>query len=199
VFCSTTANHEWTTFPQIIAYTPVIHELVSSTVRTGDRWLNLQVGDALAVPSNVRITTTPTLTGPAGRAVEIRATSGADVGAGGAVYRSDPLRRPGVYSLQLGARRFPVAVNVPDTEADVRTLPDAVIKESLGGIDLALLGPELPPDAALNDNGNDLSWAFMLAVLALLAVECVMAMQFGHYRRTVAVPTEPEAAGAKAV
>ena len=37
--------------------------------------------------------------------------------------------------------------------------------------------------AAAADTGNDLSWAFMLAVFALLAVECFMAMRFGHHRR----------------
>jgi hypothetical protein len=90
----------------------------------------------------------------------------------------------------MGVRQAPVAVNVPVGEADVRTVPDAGIKEALGGIDVALLGPELPPDAALSDSGNDLSWAFMLLVLGLLAVECIMAMHFGHYRRAAAVPTE---------
>jgi hypothetical protein len=90
----------------------------------------------------------------------------------------------------MGTRTAPVAVNVPAGEADVRTVPDASVKEALGNIDLALLGPELPPDAALSDTGNDLSWAFMLLVLGLLAVECIMAMHFGHYRRAAPAPTE---------
>jgi hypothetical protein len=195
IFCTTSANQDWTTFPGNLSYVTVMHELLTSTVRTGDWWLNLRVGDAVQIPPGVRLTATPTLTDPAGRAVEIRATSGADAGPTGALYKSDPLRRPGVYSLQVGTRRIPVAVNVPDDEADVRTLPDAAIKESLGGVDVALLGPELPPDAALNDTGNDLSWAFMLAVLGLLAVECVMAMRFGHYRRAAQVPAETAVAG----
>jgi hypothetical protein len=195
IFCTTSANQDWTTFPGNLSYVTVVHELLTSTVRTGDWWLNLHVGDALAVPPGVRLSATPTLSDPAGRAVEIRATTGADAGPSAAVYRSDLLRRPGVYALQIGTKRIPVAVNVPDDEADVRTLPDAGIKESLGGIDVALLGPELPPDAALNDTGNDLSWAFMLAVLGLLAVECVMAMRFGHYRRTTQVPADAAVTG----
>jgi hypothetical protein len=195
VFCTTSANDQWTTLPSNISFVTIVHELFTSTVRTGDWWLNLQVGDALAIPPGVRLSATPTLSDPAGRAVEIRATGGVDAGPSGAVYRSDPLRRPGVYSLQIATKRIPVAVNVPDNEADVRTLPDAAIKESLGGIDLQLFGHELPPDALQADAGNDLSWTFMLAVLALLAVECVMAMRFGHYRRTTQVPAEA-AAGA---
>jgi hypothetical protein len=94
----------------------------------------------------------------------------------------------------MGSRQAPVAVNVPATEADVRTVPDTAIRESLGGIDLSLLGPDLPSDTAVADSGNDLSWAFMAVVLALLAVECIMAMHFGHYRRAAAVPTEAAAA-----
>jgi hypothetical protein len=187
VFCSTTANAEWTTFPGSLSYAPVVHEVLSSTVRTGDWWLNLAVGEALTVPPSVRLTASPVLTDPAGRSVEVRATQ---VDGGATVYRSDPLRRPGVYSLQIGTRRLPVAANVPAAEADVRTIPDASIKESLGGIDLALLGAELPADAALADSGNDLSWVFMFAVLALLGVECLLAMHFGHYRRAAPVPDQ---------
>jgi Beta-galactosidase trimerisation domain len=190
VFCSTTANDEWTRFPSNLSYTAVMHELVSSTVRTGDWWLNLAVGQPLAIPPAVRLTATPTLTDPAGRAVEVRAVSQEGV----TVYRTDALRRPGIYALQMGTRQAPVAVNVPPEEADVRVMPDAAVREALGGIELALLGPELPADAALDDTGNDLSWVFMLLVLGLLAVECIMAMHFGHYRRAAPVPTE--AAGA---
>jgi hypothetical protein len=93
-----------------------------------------------------------------------------------------------VYALQAGTRTFPVAVNVPPGEADVRTLPDEGIREALGGVEVATLGPELPPDAATSESGNDLSWAFMLLVLGLLGVECLMAMHFGHYRRAAPVP-----------
>lgn len=181
VFCSTSANADWTTFPSNIAYTSAIHEMLSSGVRTGDWWLNLSVGDALTVPSSIRLPAPPTLTDPASRPIGIRATQ---LDGGGAVYRSDPLKRPGVYSLQLGTRRIPVAVNVPAAEADVRTIPDQAIRQALGGIELATLGPELPEEAAVADAGNDLSWVFMLLVLGLLGVECIMAMHFGHYRRT---------------
>jgi hypothetical protein len=108
------------------------------------------------------------------------------------VYKSGPLRRPGVYTLRAGLRTTPVAVNVPAAaEADVRTVAPDAIREALGGIDLALLGPELPVDVAAGESGNDLSWAFMLAVLGLLGLECLMAMHFGHYRRV----TPPAAGG----
>jgi hypothetical protein len=36
--------------------------------------------------------------------------------------------------------------------------------------------------------GNDLGWTLMMLVLMLAAVECYLAMRFGHYRRAVAQP-----------
>ena len=198
LFCSTSAGQEWTTFPSTLAYVSAMHELLSSSIRTGDWWLNLEVGRPLTIPPAVRLPAPPTLTDPAGRPVEVRATTAADTG-GATVYRTDPLRRPGVYTLTLGTRSVPVAVNVPAAaEADVRTLPGEAIREAIGGIDVALLGPDLPADAALSDTGNDLSWTFMLLVLALLGVECVMAMHFGHYRRAAAAaaPAAPAAQAA---
>jgi hypothetical protein len=191
VFCSTSANADWTTFPSNLSYTSAIHEMLSSGIRTGDWWLNLSVGEALTLPPSIRLPAPPRLRDPAGRPVEIRATQ-AD--GGGTVYRSDPLKRPGVYSLQLGTKRVPVAVNVPASEADIRTIPDASIRQALGGIELATLGPELPEEAAVADAGNDLSWVFMVLVLGLLGVECVMAMHFGHYRRAASLPSDSAAA-----
>lgn len=188
VFCSTSVGQEWTTFPGNLSYISAMHELLSSSVRTGDWWLNLDVGEPLTIPPAVRLPAPPTLTDPAGRPVEVRATQ-VDGSGGGAttVYKTNPLRRPGVYTLQAGLRTTPVAVNVPAAaEADVRTVPSDAIREALGGIELTLLGPELPVDVVAGDSGNDLSWAFMLAVLALLGLECVMAMHFGHYRRVTA-------------
>jgi hypothetical protein len=197
VFCSTSAGQEWTSFPANFSYVSVMHELLSSSIRTGDWWLNLTVGESLTIPPAVRLPAAPTLTDPAGRPVEVRAgaaPAGDGAASGPTVYRTDPLRRPGVYTLNMGTRQLPVAVNVPAAaEADVRTVPPEAIREALGGIDLTQLGPDLPPDAALADTGNDLSWTFMLLVLGLLAVECVMAMHFGHYRRTAPAAAEPAA------
>jgi hypothetical protein len=74
-------------------------------------------------------------------------------------------------------------VNVPADEADVRTLDDAAIKKALGDIDLALESDQLPAEPVSADAGNDYGWSVMAIVLGLVAVECFMAMRFGHYRR----------------
>jgi hypothetical protein len=181
IFVSTTANQEWTTLPPKPVYVPLVHELLAGSVRTGDSWLNRIVGQPLEIPGTVRLSATPTLLDPAKNPVVIEASEGAG---GATVYRSRPLTRPGVYALSTGAGTLPVAVNVPPDEADVRTLPPEAIRTALGGIDVAMRGSDVPALAAAAQTGNDLSWAFMLAVFALLAVECFMAMRFGHHRRT---------------
>ena len=181
VFVSTTANAEWTSLPAKVVYVSLVHELLSGSVRTGDAWLNLTVGQPLEVPQTVRLSAAPTLLDPAKNPVVVEA---ATTSGGATVYRSRPLGKPGVYTLSLGNGTVPVAVNVPADEADVRTLPAEAIKSALGGIELAMRGSDVPAQAAAAEAGNDLSWAFMLAVFVLLAVECFMAMRFGHHRRT---------------
>jgi hypothetical protein len=180
VFVSTTANAEWTTLPSKPVYVALVHELLSGSVRTGDAWLNRTVGQPLEIPAAVRLSATPTLLDPAKNPVVIEASEGPG---GVTVYRSRPLVRPGVYTLSTGSGNLPVAVNVPRDEADVRTLPQEAIRGALGGIELTMRGAEVPAVTAAADTGNDLSWAFMLAVFALLAAECFMAMRFGHHRR----------------
>ena len=78
---------------------------------------------------------------------------------------------------------MPVSVNVPPDEADVRTVDNAAVKKALGDIDLALESDQLPPEPVSAAAGNDYGWSLMVIVLALVAVECVMAMRFGHSRR----------------
>jgi len=181
VFVSTTADHAWTTLTAKQVYVPLMHELLAGSVRTGDGWMNLVVGQPLEVPTTVRMPATPTLTDPAKNPVVMEAS---DAGNGQTVYRSRPLARPGVYTLNTGNGTFPVAVNVPSDEADVRTLADEAVRKALGDIEMTTRGADAPAVTAAQESGNDLSWAFMAAVFGLLAVECFMAMRFGHYRRT---------------
>jgi hypothetical protein len=159
----------------------LVHELLSGSVRTGDAWLNRVAGQSLEIPATVRLSAAPTLLDPAKNPVVIEAS---EAEGGATVYRSRPLTRPGVYTLSTGSGNLPVAVNVPPDEADVRTLPQEAIRSALGGIELTMRGPDVPATAVAAETGNDLSWAFMLAVFALLAVECFMAMRFGHHRRS---------------
>ena len=45
IFCSTTANRDWTDFADKIAYLEVVQELLGGSVKTGDWWMNQTVGE----------------------------------------------------------------------------------------------------------------------------------------------------------
>ena len=74
-------------------------------------------------------------------------------------------------------------LGIPADEADIRLLPAETIRSALGGIEIQLFTDELPTSALVRDDANDFGWIIMTLVLALVAVECFMAMSFGHYRR----------------
>jgi Mg-chelatase subunit ChlD len=183
VFVATAAdaNPEWSFLPAKPAYVALVHELLAGGVNPGDRWLNLGVGESLQVPLGVRLNTAPILTDPDRREISVEQTTDPT---GRPVYGSQPLTTPGLYRLDAGSQSFPVVVNVPADEADVRTIDGAGIRKALGGIPMELHDERLAVEqAATKDEGNDYGWSVMLIVLALACAEAFLAMRFGHYRR----------------
>ncbi len=181
VFFSTSAGPEWTSFPAKPAYVTLMHEMLGGSVTSGDAWLNRTVGQAIELPTSIQVSGQPTLTDPAQKSIVL--TPGA---VGSAVaFRSEPLTRPGIYTLNVGTRTLPVAVDVPSDEADVRTLDNPAIKSALGNVEVELLQDQLPPEAVSTQAGNDFGWSVMLIVLIMVGLECFLAMQFGHTRRVL--------------
>jgi hypothetical protein len=43
---------------------------------------------------------------------------------------------------------------------------------------------QLPVIVDATKAGNDFGWILMVGVLGLVGTECLLAMRFGHYRRT---------------
>ncbi|HSU66066.1 MAG TPA: BatA domain-containing protein [Tepidisphaeraceae bacterium] len=186
IWVSTTANDEWTDFPAHVAYMPLMQELLAHSVKSGTYWLNLEVGQPLVVPPTVRMTALPTLLDPDKKPVVLESETTNDPANGQptTVYRSTPLNAPGVYSLSLGTATIPIAVNIPASEADVRTINDQQVRHALGDIDMTLEGDQPPSEAAVAQAGRDWGWHIMVVVLALLGLEAFMAMRFGHWRPT---------------
>jgi hypothetical protein len=183
IFVSTTANADWTTFPAKPAYVSLIHELLIGTIDPGSAWMNLAVGDVLHVPTTLGLSAAPTLVDPQQKELPVFAVTGSD---GQTSYQSKPLGAPGVYHLSTGSGAYPIAVNVPADEADVRTLPVGALRKAMGDIGLTVHGDQIVAESAVQANaGRDLGWAIMFAVLMLAAFECFVAMRFGHHRRTV--------------
>jgi hypothetical protein len=181
VMVATTANGEWNNLIFKPAYVALIHELLSGTVDVGDRWMNLTVGQALEIPSGLKLTSPPVLTDPLKKPIPIDTIQPQ---AGALFYRSKPLEKPGVYLLNTGSSVLPIAVNVPADEADIRALPQDAMRKALGDIDAVFFGDTVPAYALSRDDSNDLGWSVMMIVLALVIAECFMAMTFGHYRRS---------------
>jgi hypothetical protein len=196
VFFATSASpgspsNIWTGFPAKSAYVELMNEILSGGVRAGDYWMNLTVGQSLQIPAEVKLTGAPELHDDANVSILIDPVAEKDPITGAErtdrplVYRSRPLSKPGVYSLNLGTGTVPVAVNVPARdEADIRTLGNEEVRKSLGDIQMTLANDEIPSEASLSRTGNDWGGPILLAVLAMLAVEGFMAMSFGHYRRS---------------
>jgi hypothetical protein len=188
VFYATSAdpNSEWTTFMAHQAYPALMHMLLLGTVSNGDDWMNITVEQRLTIPPWIQLTAAPVLRDSAQTEYPLQQETEED---GQAVYRSKPpgqvgaLSKPGIYILTTGTGNYKVAVNVPSDQADVRTIDDAAVKRALGDIDVHLEGDSVPVDIARPDQGKEMGWAIMVGVLALLAMECVLAMRFGHHRR----------------
>jgi hypothetical protein len=180
VFVSTTANADWTTLPAKPVYVTLVHELLSGSVRTGDDWMNRKVGEQVEIPGWIKTTQRPMLSDAARREVPIEQSNSAG---GQSVWRSAPILRPGVYTLATGERTYPIAVNVPAEEADIRTLDPAAVKAALGDINMDVFSDQPAAEASHSDPGRDFGWSLMVMVLGLVAAECFMAMRFGHYRR----------------
>jgi hypothetical protein len=175
VFISTSANAEWTSLPVKPAYITLMHELVAGTVSSGDGWMNLGVGQSLELPASIPITNAPTLKDPQQQDILLQPPSGSV-----ATYHSQPLVRPGVYTLSTGVRTYPISVNVPSDAADIRAVDGTAIRHALGDVEVDLEADQLPPVQASEIAGNDFGWSVMTIVLALLATESLLAKRFGH-------------------
>jgi hypothetical protein len=170
----------WTTLPAKPNYVALMHELLAGNVTAGDGWVNKIVGESLEIPPTIQLTGVPVLKDPQQAEIVMDQIQAPD---GRSVYHSRPLDKPGVYMLSTGNRTIPVAVNVPDDEADIRPMDAPAIKKALGDIDLLQLDDQLPPEDETHQPSNDFGWSVMAIVLALVGFECFLAMRFGHYRR----------------
>ncbi|HEY0008715.1 MAG TPA: hypothetical protein VGB55_08330, partial [Tepidisphaeraceae bacterium] len=185
VFFASTADAEWTSFPAKPAYVALMHEIIASTVAGSERWMNIEVGQPIEVPTTIRQSGTPAVRDPITSAdTPLTPVTRPD---GSLVYRSAPIQTPGVWWVINGESSTPVSVNVPNNEADIRPLAPEAMSAALGNIEMQNFGDILPDESAGRvDEGNDFGWSIMLIVLALLGVEAFMAMRFGHYRRPLA-------------
>lgn len=189
VFYATSAdpNAEWTTFMPHPAYPALMHMLLLGTTSSGDSWMNLIVGQPLMIPPSIQLGEQPVLKDVNQTEIPLELDTISDpksIYTGQSAYVSKPITKPGIYYLSTGTDNFKIAVNVPaKEEADVRTIDDAGVRKALGDINMQMEGDSVPAEVVQADQGKDLGWSVMVALLALLATECWLAMRFGHHRR----------------
>jgi hypothetical protein len=181
VFFSTTANPEWNSLMPKPVFVVLIHEILAGSVGAADRWMNLTVGDSLAVPQSLGLTAAPTFFDSTKNPVPMEAVT--DQTGVTSYHSAKPMIHPGLYALNIGSRTIPIAVNVPSNEADVRVISADAIKKAMGDIDLAMEDDSLSIAGLKIDSGNDWSWHFMAMVLLFAGLECFLAMHFGHFKR----------------
>src|SRR5206468_1459694 len=116
-------------------------ELLSGTISAGDAWMNLTVGESLRVPPSLQLGAAPVLKDPQQVDVVIEQSTAPS---GEALYHSRPLLKPGIYFLVTGNTKYPIAVNVPAEEADIRTVDSSALRKSLGDVDIAFERDQLP-------------------------------------------------------
>ena len=191
---TTTANSDWNTLPLKPCYLELLHEMLAGTIDIGDRWMNVEVGECVQVPSILGVRGEPKLTDSSDKPLAMQTVNTPD---GRAVYRSMPILHPGLYKMFYETANGPdvryIAVNVPADQADISLLPKAAVKKALGDIDLEMLEDATPLAGLARRDGRDLGWFVMVLVLLLAGVESFMAMHFGHYRRKAALA--PSAGG----
>ena len=109
--------------------------------------MNRTVGQTIELPPTLKLTAAPTLTDASQNPIPLQSQTADNA----TTYRTEPISKPGVYTLNTGVSRLPIVVNVPNDEADIRTLDNAAIKRALGDIDLATLADQPPPDSLAVD------------------------------------------------
>lgn len=120
-----------------------------------------------------------TLTGPDGQTAAIQPTE-----AGGErVARCGLPELPGFHQLKYDKQAEPimVAVNVDPVESDVATLAPDALRDALAGVPVRVLaGRDLLTEIEQARTGKQLWKTFMLAALAVLLVEALLAWYFSR-------------------
>ncbi len=212
---TTSLNTDWTVWPKLGSYLPLMQELLRLAIAGRLREQSAVVGDALeeyllAVgQKDARVHTPDRKTHDARTQLTEEAS----------VFRWTNTDASGLYRVTIGAdpQEHLFAVNVPATvpgqrasesdftkpRCDVALLKSAYpgwrlqVVTDPGKVDRSLAaGPEettsvVEPAPGKGKNGPFIAWCLLLAVLVLLLVEVVLAWHFGHYSAAGAAGSPP--------
>lgn len=177
VWCTTSANMEWTNLPAKGDFVTLCMSLLRQAAPESAPERNLIAGDEFIHVTDGAAAVSCTLRTPEGR------IQTPDMAAGGRGLRLNfgRLAETGWYLLDEPAQQGPVAVNTQPLESDLRRLDRTEIERQLAcefeWVDAAPGAGPLAPS-----QGQGASSALLYAALLLLLVEPMVAMAFGYHR-----------------
>jgi hypothetical protein len=215
VLVTSTLNMDWNSWPGSPSFGAMMQELTRYAVSGRLRDRHTVVGGMLEefLPGSVELDAAVVLPGQEHAAPRKVRTQGVeDV----QVFRWTDTDQSGIYRMTVGQdpHEYLFAVNVPATtpgqrgsESDLARLDKDKLQEAYPGLDFQLVralgdvrhtGGPLPGEAEVvrNPIGPAIAHYLLLAVLALLLVEVVLAWVFGHYSAVAGAIGEPAPTGA---
>ena len=179
VFCTTTADMDWTNLPAKGDYVSLVRQIVSFLSPSRMNRRNLTVGESIRARLTPAQSSMPIkFSTDDGTSVAGRLVPDGD----GLAVVSDPLSKSGVVTLSIGPSTTQSAVNVAARDSDLRTV-DA--REMEGWIDRRFTfvsHPGAVVDQERQTPHHELSRLALCAVLVLLVCESWIAMRFGSQR-----------------
>ncbi len=189
---TTAADLDWSDLPRVMIV-PLMHETVYYATRQEPGRANLTPFEAYERDLSDTVVDVDVSTPAGGRvkAAIIAAERGArvlfrDTGDPG-LYRAE-FRLPGSSAIDAGTRGFAehFAVNVDAREGDIRRISGDEVVSRYSGIDLTCATTFGGEGAGSEDgSGNEFWKPLAFLVLALLAIEMLIARRFGDYSRKV--------------
>lgn len=180
VVAASGATTEWNTLPMKPLFLPLLHQLVAYLAAGAEGAGNGRVGEALARPLPLAEASKPvTVTNPAGARTTLKPV----IGAQGAVVTLPRPERAGFYRLSVaGGTQDVFAINRDPAEADLRSLTrEQVLKLiPIRGITWIGMNEDLVSALTRSRQGVELWRYLLIAALALMALETMLAQMFGR-------------------
>lgn len=182
VLVTTTANRAWNTLAVHPMYPLLLQQAVTWLTRQANE-TPVVAGQSLSLPADSRA---------AGESVAVRDPAGAQSSAmvvqhsGGRFVETESLPKPGFYSIQADKSGPPlvVATNVDAGESDVKCLDAVALRQALGNAPVQVVGPRQDLVGVIREGrvGRELWRPFLIAGLALLVIEAIVARRLSRSR-----------------
>ncbi|MFN3648832.1 MAG: BatA domain-containing protein [Armatimonadota bacterium] len=180
ILVASTANTEWNTLPLRPAFLPMVHQLIAYLASSADGTRNGRLGEPLVKPlplseAGERVTAIS----PKGQKTTLKPV----VDERGAVVTVPSTKAAGFYRLaSAGGSEDLFAVNRDPAEADLRGLDEAAVRKLLPVRELTWisLNDNLLTELTRSRQGIELWRHLLIAALALMAIETMLAQAFGR-------------------